>query len=241
MRFKKLIRLFEDGNVCVCGLRGRGKDLLFANVISRRNMDYVSNIDYGGKFHNFNYDDLDCGQNQYTNFISGDVKYYQYPYPDGTDVYLSDAGIYFPSQFCSDLNRKFPYMSVFQAISRHVGDCNFHFNAQNLNRVWDKIREQSDIYILCRRCFYIKGFVLQFITIYDKYDSAVARMKPLKLPMPLLSNKETRMMRKIQIAQFEAAHGSIENRILIYKNKSNYNTRQFNQILKEGRAYEKNS
>ena len=241
MRFKKLIRLFDDGNVSVCGLRGRGKDLLFANVISRRNMDYVSNIDYGGKFHNFNYDDLDCGQNQYTNFISGDVKFYQYPYPDGTDVYLSDAGIYFPSQFCSDLNRKFPYMSVFQAISRHVGDCNFHFNAQNLNRVWDKIREQSDIYILCRRCFYIKGFVLQFITIYDKYDSAVARMKPLRLPMPLLSNKETRMMRKIQIAQFEAAHGSIENRILIYKNKSNYNTRQFNQILKEGRAYEKNS
>lgn len=241
MRFKKLIRLFEDSNVSVCGLRGRGKDLLFANVICRRNIDYVSNIDYGGKFHNFNYDELDCGQNQYTNFISGDVKYYQYPFPDGTDVYLSDAGIYFPSQFCSDLNRKFPYMSVFQAISRHVGDCNFHFNAQNLNRVWDKIREQSDIYILCRRCFYFKGFVLQFITIYDKYDSAVARMKPLRLPMPLLSNKETRMMRKIQIAQFEASHGSIENRILIYKNKSNYNTRQFNQILKEGRAYEKNS
>lgn len=238
MRFKKLIRLFEDGNVCVCGLRGRGKDLLFANVVSRRNLDYVSNIDYGGKHHPFNYDDLDCGQNQYFDFINGSVKYYEYPFPDGTDVYLSDCGIYFPSQFCSELNRKFPYMSVFQAISRHVGNCNFHFNAQNLNRVWDKIREQSDIYILCRRCFYFKGFVIQFITIYDKYDSAVARMKPLKLPMPLLSNKETRMMRKIQLAQYEANHGVIENKILIYRNKSNYNTRQFNEILKGGKKHE---
>jgi hypothetical protein len=234
MRFKKLIRLFEDGNVCVCGLRGRGKDLLMSNVVCRRNLDYVSNIDYGGKHHFFNYDELDCGENTYVDFINGTVNYYEYPYPDGTDVYLSDAGIYFPSQFCSELNRKFPYMSVFQAISRHVGDCNFHFNAQNLNRVWDKIREQSDIYILCRRCIYIRGFVIQFITVYDKYDSAVARMKPLRLPAPMFSNKETRMMRKIQIANFEAAHGSVVNRILVYKNKSKYNTRQFNEILRKG-------
>lgn len=234
MRLKKLIRLFEDGNVSVCGMRGRGKDLLFANVIIRRKKPYVSNIDYGGNHFPLTYDQLDCGGNSYANFVSGNVSFYSYPYPDGTDVYLSDAGIYYPSQFCNDLNKRFPYMPVFQAISRHVGDCNFHFNAQNLNRVWDKIREQSDIYILCRRCIYFKGFVIQFITIYDKYDSAVSRMCPLKLPAPLLSNKESRMMRKIQLASFEAAHGSIRDRILIYRNKSSYNTRQFQEILEKG-------
>lgn len=234
MRFKKLIKLFEDGNVCVCGLRGRGKDLLMSNVVIRRRLPYISNIDYGAQHFDFNYNDLNCGKNTYNRFIDGDVNYYKFPYPDGTDVYLSDAGIYFPSQFCNELNKKYAYMSVFQAISRHVGNCNFHFNAQNLNRVWDKIREQSDIYILCRRCFYIKGFVIQFITIYDKYDSAVARMKPLRLPAPMFANSQTRMMRKIQLAQHEASHGMIENRILIYKNKSNYNTRQFNEILQKG-------
>ena len=36
-----------------------------------------------------------------------------HPYPDGTDIYLSDAGIYFPSQFCSELNREYPFMAVF--------------------------------------------------------------------------------------------------------------------------------
>lgn len=167
--------------------------------------------------------------------MSGSVNYYEYPYPDHTDVYLSDAGIYFPAQYCNELNKHYPQISVFQAISRHVGNCNFHWNAQNLNRVFDKIREQSDIYIMCRRCIYIKGLVMQFLRIYDKYDSAVARMRPLKLPMPLLSNKESRMMRRIQLAQFEAAHGMIVNRLLVYKNRSNYNTRQFNDILRRGR------
>lgn len=235
MRFKKIIQLFDSGNVSVFGLRGTGKDLLMANVIVRRHLPYISNIDYGGKYFPFDYDSLNCGSNTYDNFISGNVSYYKFPYPDGTDVYLSDAGIYFPSQFCNELNKKFPYMSVFQAISRHVGDCNFHFNAQNLNRVWDKIREQSDIYIMCRGCLFINDLVIQRITIYDRYQAAVDRMRPLKLPMPLLSNKETRMARKIQLASYEASHGSIRDAILIYRNKSEYNTRQFSEILVNGR------
>jgi hypothetical protein len=238
MRFKKIIKLFEDQNVCVCGLRGTGKDLLMSNVVIRRKLPYVCNVDYGDEFHPFAYSDIDCGKNTHKNFITGNINEYAYPYPDGTDIYLSDAGIYFPSQFCSELNREYPFMAVFQAISRHVGDCNFHFNVQNLNRVWDKIREQSDIYIMCRGSKYIRGLVFQRITIYDRYESAVNRQRPLRLPMPLLSNKETRMQRRIQLAQYEATHGQIRDAILIYKNKSNYNTRQFKEILEGGKKHD---
>lgn len=233
-----MIRFFEDGNVCVCGLRGRGKDMLMANVVVRRSLPYVSNIDYGCDHHEFNYSDFDCGRNTYVEFISGDVRQYEYPFDDGTDVYLSDAGIYFPSQFCSDLNRKFQYMPVFQAISRHVGNCNFHFNTQNLNRVWDKIREQSDIYILCRRCIVIGSVVLQLVTVYDKYQSAVDRQKPFRVPLPLLANKEMRLQHSIMKAQFEATHGSIKNMFLVYRNKSTYDTRRFKKMLEEGRKVE---
>ena len=235
MRFKKVIRLFEDGNVCVCGLRGRGKDLLMSNVVVRRKLPYVCNIDYGGERYEFKYSDLDCGSNTYRNFISGDVLRYSYPFPDSTDVYLSDAGIYFPSQYCNELNKHYQYMSVFQAISRHVGSCNFHFNAQNLNRVWDKIREQSDIYILCRRCFYVSGWVLQFITVYDRYQSALDRQKPLKLTVPLMASAQVRSNVRLAKQQYTATHGIIKNRILFYKNKSNYDTRQFKTILEEGK------
>lgn len=216
------------------GKKGRGKDLLFGNVIQRRSLPYCSNIDYGGNFYKFDYNTIDCGTNTYKDFINGTVKYYSFPYPDGTDIYLSDCGIYFPSQFCNELNKQYLYMSVFQAISRHVGLSNFHVNAQALNRVWDKIREQSDIYILCRRCIYFHGLVFQWITTYDRYDAAVSMMKPLQLPKPLISNRELRLQRSIQVAQFEAAHGTITNGLLIYRNKSSYDTRYFKKLLEEG-------
>lgn len=241
MRFKKILKLFESGNVCVCGLRGCGKDLLMSNVVTKRKLPYVANVDYGGNHYDFKYEDFDCGKNIYDSFITGTVKQYQYPYPDGTDVYLSDAGVYFPSQYCNELNKKYGYMAVFQALSRHVGQCNFHFNTQSLNRVWDKIREQSDIYILCRRCFYLNGLVIQFITLYDRYQSAVDRQRPLKLPGQLFSSRESRMMRQTALAQYEASHGLIKDGILIYRNRSDYDTRRFKKMLEEGITVEKNS
>lgn len=234
MKFKKIIKLFEYGNVCVCGLRGTGKDLLTGNVIARRRLQYVSNVDYGGLHNPFSYKGIDCGENTYENFITGKVKRYVYPYGDNVDVYLSDAGVYFPSQYCGDLNKRYQYMSVFQALSRHVGQCNFHFNAQNLNRVWDKIREQSDTYILCRSCWYFHGIVLQRVTIYNRYQSAVDRQKPLYLPLPLFANKEMKLQRKMEYARFEAQHGIIRTGILLYRNKSTYDTRLFKRMLEEG-------
>ena len=238
MRFKKVIKLFESGNCSVYGLRGRGKDLLMSNVVVRRNLPYISNMDYGGNYYPFDYNLLSCGNNSYINFITGKVNRYEFPYPDGTDVYLSDAGIYFPSQFCNELNKRFPYMSVFQAISRHLGDCNFHTNCQALSRVYDKIREQSDIYICCDWCLYLKGIVLQKITVYDRYDSAVQKVRPFRAPLPLFANKEMKLNRQMLKSQFQATHGEISSHFLIYRNKSKYNTRQFRELLKEGSSDE---
>lgn len=42
---RKLCKLFEKGNVSVCGLKGAGKDMLFANVVMRRkNLTYLTLI-----------------------------------------------------------------------------------------------------------------------------------------------------------------------------------------------------
>ncbi len=235
MGLRKIIKLFRDGNVCVTGLRGRGKDMLIANVVQRRKLDYVSNVDYGGKFHEFDPEALDCGKNTYKNFISGDVNYYSYPYGDGTDIYLSDLGIYFPSQYCNELNKQYPYMATFQAISRHVGKCNFHFNVQNLNRAWDKIREQSDMYILCRGCVVIFGIVFQVVRLYDNYESCCRRVKPFAVNMPLIGSGATRYQVRLARATYEANHGYIKNKILIYRNKSSYDTRFFKRMLENGK------
>ena len=236
MKIKKIIRMFEDGNVCVCGLRGRGKDMLTGNVIIRRKKPYMSNTDYGGEYYPLDMEALQVAGNTYLNFLSGEVNYYEWKYPEGCDVYISDLGIFFPSQYCSELNKKFGQVAVFQALSRQIGGINFHGNAQALGRIWDKIREQSDQYILCRNCWVFFGkIVIQRGTIYDNYESAQHRRKPLMLPSGKLFDKTYNLQREVAKANFEAQHGTIRNFWLIYINKSTYNTRIFKEILKNGK------
>ena len=241
MRIRKIVRLFEDGNVCVCGLRGRGKDLLMANVAVRRKLPYVSNVDYGGDQRQFRPMDYDCGKNTYKNFISGKVKKYVYSHPDGTDLYISDAGVYFPAQYCNELNRDYGYFASFMALSRHIGDCNVHFNVQNLNRCWDKIREQSDCYIMANGCVVLFGkIVIQMVTLYELYDSALKRVPPFRLQRPLL-NRDRQFQWEIQKSNYDIAHGSIRRKLLIYLHKSDYNTRYFKEVLENGIEEESNS
>lgn len=226
---RKIIKLFNKGNVSVCGLRGTGKDMLFANVAIRRGLPYVSNTDYGGQFIPFDPSVLDC-RNTYRDFISGTLSPYVYPYADGTDFYIADGGIYFPSQYQGDLCKQYGYLSTFMALSRHLGDCNVHYNVQNLNRMWDKIREQSDIYIRCCWCKVIFGIVLQKVVIYEKYESAVNRVPPFRLPRPWL-NPDRMQTWEIQKQNYDISHGTVKPRLLIYRNRSQYNTRVFKEML----------
>ena len=240
MRFKKIIRMFENGNVCITGLRGTGKDLLMSNVVVRRKDPYVSNIDYGGFFAPLDFDKISLGENTYQEFISGKVFHYEFPYARGSDIYISDVGVYLPSQYCNELNRDYKYLPSYMALSRQVSHNNFHINVQNLNRAWDKIREQSDIYIRCRKCFYIPfvNIVLQLITVYDKYESCVNRVSPCRISGFSL-NPVARSQAQTYIDNFFNTHGSVKNRILIYRNKSKYDTYHFEKLLKEAKNEKK--
>lgn len=232
MRFRKIVRMFERGSVCVFGVRGAGKDLLMSNVIARRALPYVSNVPYGGEQFPLDFDLIDCGRNTYTDFLAGEVNAYDFPYPDGTDIYLSDAGVYLPSQYCGEINKRYPYIATFQALSRHLGQSNFHFNAQSLNRVYDKVREQSEQYILCNWCRVIFGFVIQRVTIYDKYDSAVAKVKPCRIRKPLIClSAERRERIAMYLDDFYNKHGSVRSALLIYRHKGTYDTRYFKTFL----------
>lgn len=229
---RKIVKLFENGSVCVVGLRGRGKDMLFGNVIARRKIPYVSNTNYGGKHIPFVPSAYNCGGNTYRNFISGVIKPYQFPHPDGTDIYVADCGVYFPSQYCNELNRDYAYLATYSALSRHLGQSSMHVNCQNLNRVYDKLREMSDTYLLCNWCkVFFKGrLVLQKITIYDKYQSCVDRVPMFWLRRPLLDANRLQLW-QIQKQNYEITHGKIKSRILLYRNKAEYNTRVFKEMM----------
>lgn len=235
MLFKNVVKLFKNGNVCVTGLRGTGKDILFGNVIVRRKEPYVSNLDYTKKsnYQKLDFDKLNCGCNDYRNFITGKVKKYVFPYIEGSDVYISDGGIYLPSQYNNILNRDYPYLPTYFALSRQISKNNVHINSQNLNRVWDKIREQSDTYINCNKCFYIKGLniVIQIVTIYNKMQSCIDRVEPCKVPLTMLGTPNSRMQARIYRDNFYNQHGKVQRKLLIYKNRCSHDTYYFGKLL----------
>lgn len=239
---RKIIKMFEEGNVSIFGLRGKGKDMLMANVAVRRKLPYVSNTNYGGQWIKFEPSVLDC-KNYWRNFMTEKLNYYEFPYPDGTDIYIADIGVYMPSQNQGELCREYPYIPAFMAMSRQLGQCNLHFNVQGLSRCWDKIREQSDLYIRCVGCLlpfanvplvnktFLRNLVIQKVIIYEKYESANNKVPVFRLRRPWLSPTRLQLW-EIQKSNYDIAHGLVTPRYLIYFNKSNYDTRIFKEMLK---------
>lgn len=249
MNINKIIkRYFEQGNVCVVGERGAGKDMLFGNVITRRRLAYISNCEYPRKkglqptYYPLDFKAIDCGGNTYKDFVEGTVKPYVYPYPKGVDVYITDVGIYLPSQFCNELNRDYKPIPTFMALSRQLGKCNVHINVQNLNRAWDKLREQSRTYITCLKCRVIpigkKQLIIQRIRIYEKYQSCVDNVPALKLPITAKIGRDAQMGRLYEL-NYRISHGKIEEKTLVYFNKSDYDTNVFESILRGDKNEEK--
>lgn len=227
---RKIVKLFKKGSVSVFGLRGSGKDMLFANVVARRNEPYVSNTNYGGEFIKFDPSQLNAN-NTWRNFMTGNINKFVYPFPDGIDFYIADGGVYMPSQHQGELCKEYGHIPVFMALSRHLGDANVHFNVQALGRMWDKIREQSEIYIRCCWCKVLfKRLVIQKVILYEKYDSACNKVPPFRLRRPLL-NAERVQRWEIQKSSYDISYGEVKPRLLIYLNKSNYNTRVFKEML----------
>lgn len=231
MRLNKFInKTFKKGNVSVCGLRGTGKDVLFGNVIARRNLPYISNLYYGYAHIPFNYKDIDCGCNTYKQFLECDVNHYEFKYPYDTDVYLSDAGVYFPSHEHKALEKSYPYLPTYMALSRQVSHNNVHYNVQNLARCWDKIREQSDIYVRCMGCRIIAGICFMRVIVYDNVESCIAGVKPCPI-RPTGLNRDRRLEARMHKDKFISTYGNIKSYILIFRNLSCHDTYYFERLL----------
>ena len=233
MGLSAIVKMFERGSVCVTGMRGTGKDVLFGNVIARRGKPYVSNLDYGGKFEPLVFSSLNMGFNTYDNFINDSLNQFVYPFEKGADIYVSDVGVYVPSQYCNELNKKYPYLPIYIALSRQISRNNVHFNVQNLNRAWDKLREQSDIYITCNWCKVFFGkVVVQLVTYYDKAESCQARVRPCRVNYPLICGGERKTQIDMYRDNFYNTHGTVKRMLLVYLNKSKHNTYEFEKKLK---------
>lgn len=231
-RFKKksFVKLFSKGNVQLSGMKGRGKDVAFCIVVNERKKNYISNVQYSDpkkSYKRFDFDSKvwELSGNSYTDLIDGSIKEYVYPYPDGIDYYISDAGIYFPAQYATQLCKKYASAPMFQALSRHLGDCCVHTNTQAINRLWDKIREQGDIFIYMTGCRFIPKTKICLVSCYqyERYESAESHIIPPRFGL----GKESRLARY----NFEIAHGKIKHRWFFARLPYKFDSRRFKRIL----------
>lgn len=229
---RPLVKLYENYSVSTSGDKGSGKDLLTQNVIARRRLSHVSNVPTNlAGYIPFDYKGIDPDV-IYSDLVSGNVPHYVYPYPMGTDIYLSDCGVYFPSQFCNELNRQYKAFPTFLALSRQLGGAKVHQNTQSVNRVWDKIREQCDRYIRCRKTIRLPfGLFITLTTQYDRYDSCASRIRPCRVPLGSFLSPEARMIARVARDNYYNTHGDVRDHIYIYRNRSKYDTMYFGILL----------
>lgn len=223
-----LRRLFSTHNIIVFGAKGKGKDLLFQKVIASLNKKkpYMSNIDYGYKYIHKDPKELNLDPNTYQNFIAGAVIPIKHDARlEGVNYFLSDGGVFLPSQEDKTLHKDFKSFPLYYALSRHWLNSSIHVNTQALNRLWRPLREQADFFIKCNRVRNYGLFLVGEITLYERYESAMNNARPP-------SKKALNKFNNALYNQYQWSNGYIENRkYIIWKKQIKYDTRYFKKVL----------
>ncbi len=208
---------FERQNVIVCGKKGTGKDVLFSAIINKRKKLAYSNISYGKYTIVKPISYLNTLPNIYENLLENKIQIIEKNIEERTDYYLSDGGIYLPSQYDIALckNDNYKSLPIFYTLSRHLADMNVHVNVQNINRLWIKLREHADYYITCKYCINL-GLWMYLKTIhYENYDDCLNNKLPIRRRQRTTDEK-----------------GNIEyRRYLIPKRFLTYDTRHFHKVF----------
>lgn len=223
----RIKRAFIDGNVIVSGRKRYGKDVLFNAVIHWRRDTYLSNINYGGKYIHVDLKELELTPNTYDQFINGDVVQIEKKHHfEDHDIYISDGGVYLPSQADSKLHKTYPSLPIAYALTGHLWNNGIHINTQRLERVWKPLREQADYFVRIRKRALKLPFVLViFTTEYEKYESAKMELSPLG---SRIFNKYS----KAEMDKYKAEHGFIKNGfIIVRKRYLKYDSRAFHEVI----------
>lgn len=215
-----LVSEFRRCNVMVFGKKGSGKDVLFAHVIALRGEKHYSNIPYDGNTDVIELCEINAGDNTFEDCINGDIEKFDPRFDENCDIYVSDVGIYFPNTLNDKLDKLYPSMPVFMALSRHLYNNNVHTNCQALGRPWKKIREQADSYIQVLRTRNRGDHLLLSIVGYEQTDVNSERLNEVcryTVRVPLLELQyDSRYFRNVflnrELTPFEQLKSIINGR-----------------------------
>ena len=232
---------FKQGNCIVWGKKRKGKDLLFQKVIVKRKKEkYQTNYpkEFGYRYKQIaqiNMNDLSVYPNTYESLIANVIK--KIPYYrelEKVDTYISDGGIYLPSQYNHILNKLYPSMPIFYSVIGHLRDSNIHVNYNgHITRLWDKLREQADDYFKVERTIWIFGLIaFTKVRYYEEYNTAEAGVLPMKKGF---MNKD----QKALYEQFKAQYGEIKRFwIVSFSKQVHYDTRYFRRLFYEEKDFD---
>ena len=224
---------FIHGNIIVAGQKGKGKDLFFNYVINARKAPCRSNIQFNEKYckkTDLDYlllKDDDGKQLKYEDFLDNKFTPVKKILDENVDYYISDGGVFLPSQCHNELDKKYPSMPITYALSRHLAHANIHVNTQFLGRVYNKLREMSDGVFIMRKTIKLPFFMIQKMTYYDDYQKALQNLRPFHSNR-LLSSKENKALAE----NYRAQNGLIMDLFIIQRKKNiKYDTREFHKII----------
>mgnify|MGYP003571305811 CR=1 FL=1 len=225
---KYLVKSFSDGNCIVFGLKGCGKDLIFNKVINSRNINCYANIPYNKELCIVkDIKDFSVNPNTFENILDNNIKLIPKLNKENCDFYISDGGIFLPSQYSNRLIKDYPSLPIYYALNRHLTNSNIHINSQYLGRVWDKLREHAAYYIMAVKTHKIGNYLITKYRLYDNYQSASAKIRPYKIS-GLITHSESRANKE----DFESKHGLVKNLYIIQnKNKVYYDSRYFHKAF----------
>ncbi len=220
---------FTRGKNCVIyGPIGTGKDVAMAILTHKENKEHIANIPYNENtiVKPLNY--VTVAPNTYEQFVDDNVTIIEKSIQEGKNIYISDGGVYLPSQMDIALSKKYPSFPIAYALIRHLANANIYVNVQNLNRLWIKLREQADGYVRTRGVFFfpkwvplLRHYFVLRITLYENYEDALERLKPIK-----------KMLNGDSAAVARSERGLIkEMRLLVPKRWLKYDTRYFHKVI----------
>jgi hypothetical protein len=164
-----LMRACHNSNVIIEGKMGSGKDLLMSHIAYLQGFHYA-NIRYNGNTEVRPLSDLSLGDNTFDDFVNDNIRKIPPTFEEHTLFLVSDAGIYFPSQYDKLLDKLYPSAPLFAALCRQLYEMRVIYNTQNVERLWKKLREQCDefFHVVGHRKY--EDYILVKTIYYSNYE-----------------------------------------------------------------------
>lgn len=222
-----LYKFTRRKNTITFGKIGTGKDLVFS-LLTHWDKVHAANIPYNPNTMLEPLQYVTVAPNTYSEFVDGNVQVVGKTLREGVNYYISDGGIYLPSQMDTALSKSYPSLPIAYALIRHLANANIHVNVQNLNRLWIKLREQADGYIRTRGATFfprwlpfLRHYFLLKVTLYENYDDALDCLRPIR-----------KVLNGDSAAVARSERGLVkEMRILWPRKHLQYDTRYFHSVI----------